>query len=622
MKSTMTLCLLVVPTLALGILSCGKKDESALLTYIPADSAYVFAVADTPPRDLTDIWLKRIQPLWPIYDTMLARLGKLAEIDNAPVTAPTDAGSEESADSAEATSGDDKDGSTSEAAANPLAAVALSAKTNAAMKETLADSSRIARELVKDLRGRDTSAKMSETGLAVPGRSAFYGVGVMPVARFELSSADAFRAWIAKIETTSATKFSTAKLGDQDYWFVGNDKVQFVLAIQREQLVATLFPAKADDALRQRLLGIVKPQKSLADSAELDTLIKTEGYLPIAAGWIDFKRLFALYPADPAMAAMAATFDAKPLPALSAECRSDVESMIDKAPRMIFGYNELSANRMDTRGRWELAPDVAADLMGLLGAPTATGGDHPDALFDMAFNIPVLKMKDFAMKQAKAIVAQPYRCESLHPFNKAATESIEKLSAVLPPPFSDITGVRITFDSVTMPPAGTAMPDFRGKMLVASNNPSFLIGLAQMAMPPLANLVVKADGQPVEIPTKDIPAPAGVPIPPLHVAMAEKALAFSFGAGEAATLSSYVNAAPGNPGEWVKTNFSGDIYTLQGEFMQRMQALLPDDGKAGMDPANMSELYKFYASIFKRLEGNMIVTAKGIEFEQKVEMKP
>ncbi|MFZ2236103.1 MAG: hypothetical protein WAV67_06985, partial [Dokdonella sp.] len=115
---------------------------------------------------------------------------------------------------------------------------------------------------------------------------------------------------------------------------------------------------------------------------------------------------------------------------------------------------------------------------------------------------------------------------------------------------------------------------------------------------------------------------AGTTIPPVHVAMAEKALAFAFGAGEAATLASYVNAPMGTPGEWVKTNFSGEIYTVQGEFMQRMQALMPDDGKTNMDPANMAELYKFYSSIFKRLEGNMSVSAKGIEFEQNVEMKP
>ena len=624
MKTNVLLRMIVVPALALGIVSCGEKDESTLLTYVPADSPYGFAVAEAPSKDITDSWLKRLQPLWPIYDTMLARLATLAAIDNQPVTAPTTRNESSVDDTVDALpdDGDSNDGSVANSIDNPLAAIALSAEANAAMKDTLATSTRIARELVKDLRGRDTSAKMSETGLAVPGRAAFYGVGVMPVGRFELASADAFRSWIAKIETASASKFLTAKLGDLDYWYVGSEKVQFVLAIQDDQLVVTLFPGKADDALRNRLLGIVKPQQSLVDSGELGRVIDTEKWLPVAAGWVDLKRMIALYPADPALVALAASFDSKSLPALSSECRADFDAMADKAPRMIFGYRELSADRINARGRWELAPDVANDLMALTAASTATGGDYPDALFDIAVNVPVLKLKDFALKQAKGIVAQPYRCDSLQPLNKAANESVEKLGAMLPPPFSDITGVRITIDSVTMPPAGTTMPDIRGKLLVTTNNPSFLVGLAQMSLPALASMVVKADGQPVEIPTKDLPIPPGTPIPPVHMAMAEKALAFSFGEGEAATLSSYVNAPAGKPGDWVKSTISGELYALQGDFMKRMQEMLPADAKGSADPAGMNELSAFYSSIFKRLEGNVTVSAKGIEFEQNVEMKP
>ena len=622
MKSTTLLRFVVLPTATLGILigvsSCGKKDDVSLLTYVPADSAYVFAATEAPSASLTDAWLTRIQPLWPIYDTMLARLQTLSAIDNQPVKASLDSDPDVSDDDSDAGAG------ARDAVEVPPAALALSKQSNAAMKALVASSSNIARELVKDLRARDTSAKMSETGLAVPGLAAVYGVGVIPVARLQLASADAFRAWISKIETASTAKFSVGKIGAQDYWYVGNDKLQMVLAIQGEQLVVTLFPAKADEALRQRLLGMVKPEKSLADSGALAALVQTEGYLPIGSGWIDFKRMFALYPADPGMVAVAATLGDKPLPALTAECRTDFDSMIDKAPRFIFGYTQFSASHMTSQGRWELAPVLATDLSELLVNPVATGGKSVGALFDFAFNVPVLKMKDFALKQAKAIVAQPYRCDSLASLNTMATESVEKLSQVLPPPFSDITGVRISVDKIIMPPPGGTIPDVRGKLLVASTNPSFLIGLAQMAMPQLANLVVKADGEPVEISTKDMPIPAGMPVPALHVAMTDKALAFSFGEGESATLADYVKTPPGTPGDWLTSSFSGDIYTLQGEFMERMKTLMPADGDKDndVDFANTAELYAFYANIFKRLDGKMSVSAKGIEIEQNVEMKP
>ncbi|MEO7917157.1 MAG: hypothetical protein ABIR16_05890 [Dokdonella sp.] len=622
MKSIASVGLFLIPGLALALLSCGKKDESSLLAYIPSDTPYVFAAVEAPSKELTESWLKRAQPLWPIYEKMIDEVA--TTVANAPAAAIAN-DSDDAITDVDSEDGDEEaatdDTADAAAAANP--ALALSEKATEAMKETIASSSRIAKALIADLRGRDSAAKMSETGLKIPGHSAIYGIGAVPVARIELSSADAFRAWIAKIESASATRFSTGTFGDQDYWYVGNDKLQMVLAVQAEQLVVTLFPAKADDALRQRLLGISKPEQSLAHSGTLEALIKAESYSPVAAGWVDFQRLFALYPTDPGLLAMTASMGEQKMPALTAECRNDFESIIAKAPRMIAGYSELSPNRMNGRGRWELAPTVGADLLALTPAPVAAGADYPGALFDMAVNLPVLKLKDFALKQAKAIVAQPYRCETLQPLNKAATESVEKLAQVLPPPFSDITGFRVTIDSLTMPPAEGSIPDVRGKLLVASRNPSFLIGLAQMAMPNLASVVIKQDGQPVEVPMKDMPMPAGIPVPPVHVAMTDRALALSFGAGEEATLSAYVSAPAGVDGDWVKTGYSGEIYALQGEFMQRMQALLPESPKKGeLNPATMKELYQFYADTFQHLGGSMRLSPKGIEFDQTVELKP
>lgn len=605
MKLTVLLRLLVVSGLALSVSACGKdkKAEAVLLTYIPADSAYVVAATEAPSEKLTDQWLKRMQPIWPIYDAMLA---PLIEIANQPVTAATD--------------GDDD--SSEQLAESSLMAVALNSEANAEMKEALLVSARIASELIKDLRHRDSSVKMSETGLAVPGLSAVYGVGMMPVARIELSSADAFRAWITKIEAGSATAFPTAKLGDQNYWHIGNDKLQLVFAIQDEQLVVTLFPAEADDVLRQRLLGITKPQGSIADTGELSKLMAAESYLPIAAGWIDFKRLLALYPADASVAAMGATFDDTPLPVLTDECRSDFNSMIDKAPRIIFGFSEFSAIQMKSHTRWQLAPHLAKDLVALLAAPTVTGGEHAGALVDVAINVPLRKLQAFALKQAEAIVAKPYECDSLDALNQAARDSLAKLSQMLPPPLSDITGLRLSLDSVILSPVGTTVPDVRGKLLIASTNPSFLAGLAQMTVPSLASLVVTADGQPVEVPTEGLPAPEGTTIPQLHVAMTDKALALSFGEREAAMLTDYVKASPGTQGDWMKTSFSDDLYTLQSEFLQHMQELMPESADGGLEAMNTTELNKFYASILKRIETDVSLSAKGIEFEQKVELKP
>lgn len=610
MTSAAPLRCALAASLALAVLGCGRKEEDAsLLVHIPADTAFVFAATEPPSGELVDAWLKRAQPLWPVYETMLARIGD--------ATQATDESSDGNEPAPDADGTEDRDAAGDDAIpANPARSLADTASKAMTGNAT---GLKIARELVKDLRSRDTAARMSETGLAVPGLSAFYGVGMMPVARIQLASADAFKAWVAKIENASGSKFSIGKLGTLDYWYVAGGTLQPVLAIQDDQLVVTAFPAKADEALRQRLLGITRPERSLADSGDMTALMKAEGYR-LAAGWVDFHRLLALYPADPALVALSGSVSDSPLPALDAECRSEFESIVAKAPRLIGGYTEVTTTRIAGHGRWELAAPVAADLLALAAAPVAGGGSYPDSLFDMSFNAPILKGKDYALKQAKAIVAAPYRCESLKGLNEMAAESVEKLSRMLPPPLSDITGVRITIDSLVMPTGESTVPDVRGKLLVATENPSFLVGLAQMAVPSLASLVIRPDHQPVELPTAGLPMAAE--LPPIHVAMADKALAVSFGKDEAAGLAAYVGAPSGKAGDWIASSYSGDVYRLQGEFMARMQAALPGQSKPGFDAAAMADLYRFYAATFKRLEGGMRLSAKGIEFDNIVELTP
>lgn len=594
MNSPVLLRCVTAAAITLALFGCGKKDEASLLAYVPADTAYVFANLQPMPTEVSNVWLAKMSPLLTQYDLMLARIGDAASAAPAPLQS------------------DDADDADDRSEDNAAAATSLPPAYTSAL--------RVVRELLKELRGADSVEKLAGLGFNAQAHHAVYGVGVWPVIRTELGSVDAFRAFIARVEQNSGSKLSLGKVGDQDYWFVSADKIELVLAIQQQQLVMTAFPATADDALKQRLLGVQKPEQSLAASGELANLIKTERYMPQGAGWLDLRRVFAQYGNDPALAALVSALGEKPMPQLSAECHSEIDGMIAKAPRMIGGYTALSTTRVDSRGRWELDPTLATDLLALATAPIAAGGNHPDALFDLYASIPVLKAKDFLLKQAKATVATPYRCETLKSLNQLASESVEKLSQMLPPPFSDITALRITIDSLILPAGDSMVPDVRGKVLIGTENPSFLIGLAQMAMPSLASVVIKPDAQPVALPTADLPM--ADQLPPVHVAMAEKALAFSFGNDQVSSLSAYVSAPAGKAGDWITSSYSGELYRVQADLMARLQDAMPSADKGLLDPAASNEINRLYADMFKRFEGSMTLSGKGIEIDQKVELKP
>lgn len=589
----------------IAIAGCGKKaEESGVLAYVPADTAYVFANLEPIPVDVSNVMLGKTGPLLVEYERMLDR------ISTQPASPATD-----STDTAEPNdeATDDIDAGSAAGDAKPATDLPSAALTAV----------RVSRELIRQIRQLDSVEKFTAVGFDPQGHYALYGVGIWPVIRSELSSADNFRAFVARIEQNTGSKLATGRIGTQDYWNIALPGAEFVMAIVGQHLVLTVFPTGADELSKQRLLGLVKPERSLAASGELSSLIKTEGYLPQGAGWIDLRRAFAQSASDPTLAQVLKASGGDKPAELSNECRAEIDGMLAKAPRMIMGYTTMSTRAIDSRGRVELDPALAAEMLALVPAPIAGGSRNPDALFDLYLSVPVLKVKDFALKQARAISAQPYRCESLKAINEGATKAVDQLSQMLPPPFSDITGVRITVDSVAFPAgeaSGSLIPDVRGKLLVATENPSFLIGLAQMAVPTLAGVVFKPDGAPVEIPTQGLPM--AEMLPPLHVAMVDKAVAVSFGHDAVAGLTGYIRAPAGAAGDWMLSTVSGDFYRVQADLMSRLQTMLPADDKNPFDVEASANINRLYADLFKHSAMDIRISAKGIEFDQQLELKP
>ena len=64
----------------------------------------------------------------------------------------------------------------------------------------------------------------------------------------------------------------------------------------------------------------------------------------------------------------------------------------------------------------------------------------------MSLSLPVLKLKDFWIKQADAVAAKPYTCAQLTALNEGFANSKAKVDVTIPPPFSDLTGVRFALD--------------------------------------------------------------------------------------------------------------------------------------------------------------------------------
>jgi hypothetical protein len=558
-----------------AIAGCTKKiDSDAPLAFVPADTPYVIANLEPLPEATVAQFGNQMQSMWPLLFPMIDKL-----IDT----------------SLQKSQGDD----------TPAEVRALAAK-----------STRVAKAILAEIRTRDTPEKWQQVGLGPKAHSAIYGVGILPVMRLELFDVDAFRAMIARIETNAGDKLATARVGEQEVWTIGDEHALALMAIVGKHLVLTVVPGNADDALKRRVLGLDRPASNLAEMGALATFNKARGYLPYGSGWLDTRRLLALSIDDPAIAAFAQAAGA-PKPALDSVCRGEFDAIAAKMPRVALGYTALDADRMALHARLDLEPALAKSLAALPGL--LPGARSNDALFDMAFALPVLRGRDFIVAQADAIAAAPFKCAMLSSLNESATEGKAKLDQVIPPPIADLFGARATLDSLVLPdPATSKEMEVAGRILIGSNNPSFLTGLAQMAVPGLQKITLAPDGKAVAIPADALPAEVGGKFE-LHVAMNAKTLGISVGKDQVTRLEAAVAATPGPAGTMIESTVSGAVYQLAADGMAKFADKLPPDPDTREMLESQRKLYAMYAQWFRQIDVSVAFGAEGVDLNETVD---
>ena len=553
--------------LAIGaaiLAACGGKstDNAAPLAFIPADTPYVYANIEPTPTAVTEQWSRHMHDYLPsalaTYEQMLDRLGDANKPDDAHAIAA-------------------------------------------------------ARAIIELLKTHDTWDKLRELGLKPDMRAAFYGVGLAPVLRMELGDAAKFRAAIADIESKSGANLQVAKVGNQDYWHLGNDKVTVLLAIEGQQFVATLAPANASDALKRTLLGLDRPAKSLADSGDLDKLARQYGYSNYGEGYFDFVRI-AQRLTGPAQGSDREIAEALGLPTagVDAVCRDEYLQVADKFPRLAFGIDAMTERHLGLSAQLELEATLARQLMAALGTAPGTGAAGSGVL-DVALSVPVLKLKDFWIAQADAVAAKPFACPGLAEFNAGFATMKQKIDITVPPPASDLTGLRLTLDHVEMAKAGSAVPAVSGKLLMGSTNPAAAIAMAQLALPALKDIKLGTDGKPVALPAGTLPGTTE----PTFAAATATALALALGQGEDATLGDWLNTPAATDPVFFRMYFSGAFYNLLAQGFDRMKAMMPTDQQARLE--QQSKMMAIYATWIKSADIELLATPTGIVMHETVD---
>lgn len=541
--------------------ACSKPPAAdSPLAYAPADTAYVYANIEGLPAGTTEQLSKPMQDYWPtlfgMYESML------------------------------------KD-----------------------MKPGFDERARtIALAVLDEFKTHNTWDKLRQIGLKPDARVAFYGVGLVPVLRLELGDPAAFKAEVARVEQIAGSKLPVAKTGDQEYWQPGDDTLVAAIAIQGNHLVITAFPPKASDALKQTLLGVKRPAQSIAGAGTLQALAKQYSYSPYGEGFVDFVRLVETLsrPLAGSDAEFARTLG---LPAIASDaaCRDEYLQIARKYPRLVFGAEEMSPQRMRIGAQLEIDAGIARQFASAIGAAPGSGAPSQGAI-DFGIALPVLKLKDFWIAQADAVAAKPYACATLHGLNDGFAQSRARVDVTVPPPLSDLTGLRVSLSKFELGSAPSAMPTVAGKLLLATANPMAALGMAQMAMPPLQKLKISTDGKPVALPADLLPASA----PPLTVAMSDKAIAFAAGPDDVASLGSYLTAPAAAAPIFLRMHFSGVVYGWMARAFEAMKTSMPADKKNQFEQQTV--MFGMYEKWLRSSEFTLTAAPTGIAMQQTIEL--
>ena len=493
--------------------ACGHKDKDAPLAFVPADTPYVVANLDVLDDDTRKALLAQADAQLP---SQLAQLNAAAD--------------------------------------------------QMAIKDP--DGARLLRALGAEFNGKSVATFAQNAGLDLKGHSAFYGLGLAPVLRFELSDPKAFEGFIGRLETAYGKKLDVASIGSQSYrkYVFAASGTEVILAMVGKQAVVSLLPADTSPALLRQALGLDRPQKNLQDDGRLATLAKDKGYQKWLVGDLDLTRALplAMGGTDPLFSAIlkahAQAISAKTGEPVanqlqtSPSCAVEAGRIAARAPTVSFGYTQLNVGHQDVRFDVALADDISKAFAGLEVKMPGLGSAGT-APFDLSLALPIAPLRTFWLAQADAVAAKPFTCPALTDLNDSFAKLGPSIQKAAIPPFGDMLGLRIALDTLA-PGQNGGLPKFTGRIVLGTNNPAGLLAMGQMMVSALAQLKVTSDSKPQPLP-KDMTAMLEQPA---WIAMSDKALALGVGAGEDAKLGDTLGAATGDAGRMTRMHLSGAMY--------------------------------------------------------------
>lgn len=539
--------------------------EDSILSYVPAETPYVFAALEPMPDEVKD-------KLGPMTQEVVQAYKKLvqAAINQPPEDPETEA------------------------------------KMSAEEKQRLS-------AMLDELAGMISVDGIPEAGIDSDSKAAFYGVGLLPVLRVSLSDGALFEATFKKLETKAGGEMDVATIDGHSYRYGGTNEARLIVAVIEDQLVVTVVPVAMPEDLLKSVLGLTLPDTSIAESGALGTVAEKYGYKAYGLGIVDVERIAATFVDDQSgVNNTLLSLMEHDTSNLSDVCKAEIRSMAGIMPRVVTGYTEITPEHIASNSVFELRSDIATGLQSVT-APVPGLGAEQGGLFSFGMSLNLGAARDFYSARLDALEADPYECELFADLQASMAEGRAMLNQPVPPIVYGFRGFLAVVDNIQgmdiqkkQPPTEIDM-----RFLIATENAQGLLAMGAMFSPEIASLNLKPDSQPVKL---ELPAVAAM-ADAAYVAMSENALALSVGNGSEAGLTKMLSASSVEPAPFMSMDmdaaryygFMGDAMAAGGEDGD------PEDVQSAEMVQATSDVMKAFERMFSRVAFDIQFTERGIE---------
>ncbi len=481
LQLTLLLSIVTTPNVALadGLLSglFGSKNDAnfkSLLSFVPEDTAYIFANKEPIPDEVMNFHIKRGQEIM----ALISPLDETSKLDEAEKTQTIDKGSADS----------------------------------------------FLKALLEEVSTKVNEGKIEETGLSLKASTVLYGFEMKPVMRLSFADKDKIMEAIKRAEKSSEYELKLSKCGDFDCFYpttkgMGEKETLAIIVILENHLAVSIYGAEDKDKVINHLIGKTLP-KTAYSADKWDDFLKENDYNGNGDGYIDLQKLYQNFKPEIVESLQKKSKQPEKFIKELDPCIAVVDAHMANLSEVVFGTKNLKAKNMDYELIIKTSDVVSAALQGIANT-TNIKQRLENPVFDLGFNINFVKMRD-ALMQYSAFLSnsgKQNKCKAID--ERKISKSMGGLMLAMNMGLTQLKSLYFGLGDVDL--TADAPQKVDAMLSIGTDDPAGLLGMLSMLNPRLMGFQLPKDGSVVELPKGAIPS-KGMPLPPIFVSRGEKVL--------------------------------------------------------------------------------------------------